>query len=205
MINSPWVSRPIPRFRLWQADLVDDYDDILIAVGKPEVMYCAPPNAEHHLFWWDHSYPYATFLRKFIDVAKAIAAPTTVIDCFSNRVAVIDALTPHWPFSYVAPVTYEAPTTANGGGRAVKTGGVQLVLSHRYISAPDPTETLGSRAALRRILSDLPPSTVFDPCVGKGLAMQVAYETGHGGIGTDISIERLEAASTWLKTRKEQG
>lgn len=133
----------------------------------------------------------------FVELVYGVDPDILVLDVMSLTEPVIETFAHEWPHLYQRPVVYEAPMNSNGRGHARKPGFTQVVLSRRVLSPGRPG--LGSRAALVELVEQLPAGVMFDPFVGKGLAMQEAVLAGWEFWGSDCDPERLAACTNWLE------
>ena len=136
-----------------------------------------------------------------LDLLTLVDADVMVLDLGTALRAFLDEFADTYPHEYQRPIVYEAPMSKYGRGVARKAGYTQAVFSRSPLHVPTALG-LGSRWALEEILSQAPgQSTLFDPFIGKGLALQVGHKAGFTVYGSDVDPDRLAACTGWLETK----
>ena len=190
------------RTRLWVAELGNDpVGDVYgVLPDDIDVVYSAVPNREHYPYW-KASVSHADVLAATLDLLTLVDADVMVLDLGSVLRAFEDEFRDAYPYQYQRPVVYEAPMSRYGRGTAHKAGFTQAMFSRVPLDVPARLG-LGSREGLTEVLDQLPAaSTLFDPFIGKGLALQAGHAAGLTVYGSDVDPDRLAACTGWLETK----
>lgn len=179
---------------------------------RVHVVYNAPPNPDT-INWWrgykQVAYTYQDFLDALFALYDQAAAEEYYIECGKIGPAVLEYFTARGFIIQTGQVIYSAPLRGAGPGLAKKrTPYTLLAAAKAPLSLPDGVHTktgIYSHELLADILSRRQPGeTVFDPCIGKGLALRAAIARGMQCVGIESSEERLSCCIEYATKEVEQ-
>ena len=183
----------IGEHRLVLAELGQD-DCSRVLDRRVHVVYNAPPNPDT-INWWrgykQVSYTYQNFLDALFALYDQADAEEYYIECGKVHDAVVDYLRGRGLIIQERPILYSAPLYGHGTAMAKKRLPYTLVAASKR-PVPLPAGEY-SHEAITDVLSRRQPSeVVFDPCIGKGLALRAAIVRGMRCVGIEASEERLK-------------
>lgn len=201
----------IGEHRLVLAELGQD-DCSRVLDRRVHVVYNAPPNPDT-INWWrgykQVSYTYQNFLDALFALYDQADAEEYYIECGKIGPAVLEYFTARGFTIQTGRVVYSAPLRGTGSGMAKKRTPYALLAAARTrVPLPDGVRTkagIYSHELLADILSRRQPGeVVFDPCIGKGLALRAAIARGMQCVGIEASEERLKCCIEYATREAEQ-
>lgn len=198
------ICRPFFGFCFAHGEIgVDDFSGFMRSLPKIDIVYNAPPNPKMMTFWHEYEeYPYT--YQEFFDALCALyraADPNEIyIEVNENRDMVVDFLK-DWgehPYIQVADILYAAPADGHSKRMARCRNETQVVIAtkedagisfkggYSYDLLDGAFQRWGQRLA------------VFDPCIGKGLALRYAIKHGHYCYGIEFNRVRLDCTLEYL-------
>ncbi len=195
----------IGNHRLALAELGQD-DCSTVLDRRVHVVYNAPPNPDT-INWWrgykEVSYTYQDFLDALFDLYDQADAEEYYIETGKVHDAVVGHLNQRGFIIQERPILYSAPLRGKGPGMAKKRIPYTLVVASKR-PVPLPVGVY-SHEVLADVLSRRRPGeVVFDPCIGKGLALRGAIAQGMICVGIESSPERLQCSIEYATREAEQ-
>lgn len=191
--------------RLVLAELGQD-DCSCVLDRRVHVVYNAPPNPDTINWWRGYkrvSYTYQDFLNSLFALYDQADAEEYYIECGKIGPAVLEYFTSRGFTIQTGQVIYSAPLRGTGSGLAKKRIPYTLVVASKR-PVPLPIGVY-SHEVLADVLSRRRPGeVVFDPCIGKGLALRGAIAQGMMCVGIESSPERLQCSIEYATREAEQ-
>lgn len=179
-------------------------DDCSGLLGGPvDVVYNAPPNPDT-INWWrgykQVTYTYEDFLRALFGLYDQADAEEYYIECGKVHPAIVGYFAGRGLVMQERQILYSAPINGTGPGMAKRRVPYTLVVASKR-PVPMPAGDYSHEAIADALSRHQPGETVFDPCLGKWLALRAAIARGMQCIGIEASTERLQCAIDWVTAK----
>ncbi|HOK71233.1 MAG TPA: hypothetical protein PLU15_10280 [Bacillota bacterium] len=191
--------------RLTLAELGQD-DCAGVLDRRAHVVYNAPPNPDT-INWWrgykQVSYTYQDFLDALFALYDQADADEYYIETGKVHDSVVDHLRGRGLYIQERPILYSAPLNGHGLGMAKRRIPCTLVVASRQ-PVPLPAGEYSHETIADALSRRQPGETVFDPCIGKGLALRAAIARGMRCVGIESSPERLKCCIEYATREAER-
>jgi hypothetical protein len=195
----------IGEHRLVLAELGQD-DCSRVLDRRVHVVYNAPPNPDT-INWWrgykQVTYTYQDFLDALFALYDQADAEEYYIECGKVHDAIVGYLRGRGLIIQERPILYSAPLYGHGMAMAKKRLPYTLVVASKR-PAPLPAGEYSHEAITDALSRRQPGEVIFDPCIGKGLALRAAIARGMQCVGIEASEERLQCCIEYATREAEQ-
>ena len=183
---------------------VHDLTEFLDSLPRIRIIYNAPPNPEAVSFWHKYekvSYSYDEFWKALTTIYKAIKPDEfyVEVDSIKNRVLDFFHKWKQYPFVEYRDLIYSAPLNGRTNGMAKRRKVTGVVIASKWKANTNFSYTY-SHEFLNGVLNQKREYKVlFDPCIGKGLALRAALKYGYQCYGIEFSKDRLSCTLEYLE------